>query len=181
MTIHDGMTMLDPALYAQGGPPHDLFTELRRSEPVARFEIPGIEPFWAIVKHSDITWISKRPGQFLSGPGITLAPVDQSATDVPGFSTMRVVINMDPPEHRKVRKVASPWFTPRALQQIDDEVEKSATELVDALVERERLPRRHGHRHRGQASTPDSLGVAGSPEGPGVEDSRTVQPALRGG
>ena len=136
MTIHDGMTMLDPALYAQGGPPHELFTELRRNEPVARFEIPGVEPFWAIVKHSDITWISKRPAQFLSGPGITLAPVDQSATDVPGFSTMRVVINMDPPEHRKVRKVASPWFTPRALQQIDAEVEKSATELVDALVER---------------------------------------------
>ena len=47
---------------------------------------------------------------------------------------MRVVINMDPPEHPKVRKLASPWFTPRALQRIDAAVEESARELVDELA-----------------------------------------------
>ena len=136
MTANDGMKLLDPALYANGGPPHDLFTQLRKAEPVSRWEIPGVEPFWAIVKHADITHISKRPNQFLSEPGITLAPVNQSATDVPGFSDMRVVINMDPPEHRKVRKVASPWFTPRALSTIDASIEESAEHLVNALVEK---------------------------------------------
>ena len=136
MTTNDGMKLLDPALYAEGGPPHELFTELRKNDPVSHWEIPGIEPFWAIAKHSDITAISKQPGKFLSEPGITLAPVDQRATDVPGFSDMRVVINMDPPEHRKVRKVASPWFTPRALQSIDASIDESAEQLVGALVER---------------------------------------------
>ena len=28
---------------------------------------------------------------------------------------MRTIIEMDPPQHRSFRKVASPWFTPRAL------------------------------------------------------------------
>ena len=135
MTTNDGLELLDPELYARGGPPHELFTELRRSAPVSRWEIPGVEPFWAIVKHADITSISKQPGKFLSEPGITLAPAQSSDLEIPGFSNMRVVIAMDPPEHRKVRKVASPWFTPRALQRIDAAVEESARELVDALAQ----------------------------------------------
>ena len=46
----------------------------------------------------------------------------------------RQLLNMDPPEHRKVRKVASPWFTPRALRRIDAAVDESAEQLVDALA-----------------------------------------------
>lgn len=134
MKTNDGLQLLDPAIYAQAGPPHELFSELRRSAPVSRWEIPGVEPFWSIVKHADITAISKQPDKFLSGPGVTLAPVQQGASEVPGFSSMRVVINMDPPEHRSVRKVASPWFTSRSLQAIDGAVEESAKQLVDALA-----------------------------------------------
>ena len=135
MSTDDGLKLLDPALYAQGGPPHALFTELRRERPVSHWEIEGVEPFWAITKHADITSISKQPGKFLSEPGITLAPAEQAEDGIPGFNAMRVVIAMDPPEHRKVRKVASPWFTPRALQRIDAAVEDSAKQLVDALAQ----------------------------------------------
>ena len=131
---NDGLRLLDPALYAKGGPPHELFAELRKSDPVSLWKIKDVEPFWAIVKHADICSISKQPDAFLSGPGITLAP--ENRQDVPGFSEMRVVINMDPPEHRKVRKVASPWFTPRALARIDAAVEESAKTLVDAMAEK---------------------------------------------
>jgi cytochrome P450 len=40
---------------------------------------------------------------------------------------------MDQPDHRKFRKVASPWFTPRGLKRLDEIVERSARELVDGL------------------------------------------------
>ena len=136
MTTNDGLELLDPGLYAEGGPPHELFSDLRKNAPVSHWEIPGLEPFWAIVKHADITSISKQPNLFLSGPGITLAPSETvDPTELPGFASMRVVINMDPPEHRNVRKVASPWFTPRALETIDAAVEESARQLVDALAQ----------------------------------------------
>ena len=134
MTTNDGLRLLDPGLYADAGPPHELFSELRRNAPVARWQIPGLEPFWSIVKHGDITSISKQPDKFLSAPGITLAPGERVAAEVPGFSAMRVVITMDPPEHRVVRKVASPWFTSRALESIDAAVEESAVQHADALA-----------------------------------------------
>ena len=47
---------------------------------------------------------------------------------------MRTIIEMDPPEHRSFRKVASSWFTPNALSRIDSAVEQSAKEIVDKLV-----------------------------------------------
>jgi cytochrome P450 len=46
---------------------------------------------------------------------------------------MRTIINMDAPDHRKYRKLASPWFTPRALGHLDPLVKATARELVDSL------------------------------------------------
>ena len=86
MTTNDGLQLLDPALYARGGPPHELFKELR-TQPVSRWQIEGVEPFWAITRHADIRAISTRPDQFLSGPGITLAPAERQ--EIPGLSDMR--------------------------------------------------------------------------------------------
>jgi cytochrome P450 len=46
---------------------------------------------------------------------------------------------MDPPEHRDYRKIAAPWFTPRAIiERVDPVARESARGLVDRLVERAR-------------------------------------------
>jgi cytochrome P450 len=133
--ITTGIELLDPEDYGRQGPPHGIWTELRKNSPVHWCEVPKIEPFWAITKHADICWISRQPDKFLSAPGITPAPADVSQRQSgEGLGAMRVVITMDPPEHRKVRKIASPWFTPRALSRIDAAVELSARELVDELA-----------------------------------------------
>jgi cytochrome P450 len=47
-----------------------------------------------------------------------------------------VIIGMDPPEHRDYRRVAAPWFTPRAIQRVDPMARESARTLVDHMVER---------------------------------------------
>jgi cytochrome P450 len=134
MTITDGRELVDPEFYGQHGPPHEIWTRLRAESPVHWCEVPGVEPFWAITRHADICSISRQPDKFLSEPGITLFPTDREINRSEGIGAMRVVITMDPPEHRQVRKVASPWFTPRALRRIDAAVEESARALVDELA-----------------------------------------------
>ncbi len=132
--ITDGTELIDPAYYGQNGPPHDLWTKLRAESSVHWCQVPKVEPFWAITRHADICSISRQPNNFLSEPGITLFPTDRPVERSQGIGAMRVVITMDAPEHRKVRKVASPWFTPRALRRIDAAVEESARSLVDELA-----------------------------------------------
>jgi cytochrome P450 len=136
MNLSDGFDLIDPASYAGSGPPHDSWRALRRYAPVHRCEPRDYPPFWAITRHAHICEISKQPDKFLSRPGIfhsrTLQEIDRSE----GIGAMRTIIEMDPPEHRRFRKVASSWFTPRALGRIDAAVQASASELVDRLAGR---------------------------------------------
>jgi cytochrome P450 len=127
----DGLRLIDPRAYAEQGYPHAEWKQLRQ-EPLRYFEPEGWQPFWAITKHADVIEVSKQPERFINGLGMTL--IRKREADTQGsFMQMRTIINMDQPDHRKYRKVASPWFTPRALGRVDALVESTARQLVDSL------------------------------------------------
>jgi len=134
MALTDGYDLIGTEPYGESGPPHETFAQLRRHAPVHRFHPRNHPPFWAITKHAHITDISKRPDLFLSAPGIIVVRDDQQLSRQEGIGAMRTIIEMDPPEHRDYRKIASPWFTPRALGRIDAAVDESARRLVDQLA-----------------------------------------------
>ena len=123
----DPLDLVDPERFARNGYPHAVWTRLRAEAPVARFAPPGFRPFWAITKHADIVDISSQPLRFSNAYGITLAAADQPM--VPIRSEM--IVMLDPPRHRPVRKLASPRFTPRAVRAHDADVERIAVEILD--------------------------------------------------
>ncbi|MGE4606518.1 MAG: cytochrome P450 [Myxococcota bacterium] len=134
MSITSGFELVDPGFYGENGPPHEIWKQLRAESPVHWCEVPKIEHFWAITRHEDICFISRQPDLFISEPGITPLPTDREIDQSQGLGAMRIVITTDPPEHRDLRKVASPWFTSRALKSIDAAINQSARELVDQLA-----------------------------------------------
>jgi len=64
--------LIDPDHYAAHGYPHELWTRLRREDPVHRVEQNPEMPFWAITKHADIGAIGKAPDKFLNGPTLLI-------------------------------------------------------------------------------------------------------------
>jgi cytochrome P450 len=134
----NGFELIDPVPYGETGHPHESFTALRRSSPLHWCTPPGYPPFWAVTKHADICAISKRPEDFLNAPGIVHPRSDLVVDRSEGVGAMRTIIEMDPPQHRSFRKVASPWFTPRALARMEAVAEQSARGLVDELAARGR-------------------------------------------
>ena len=134
--LTDGTELINPHSYAKSGVPHDVWTQLRRDAPIHYCEPAGFEPFWAITRHADICEISKSPDRFLSQPGIVVMSDDQLKIRESdgGFSQMRTIIEMDPPEHRKFRKIGSPSFTPRAVKKMEDAVRQSARGIIDRLA-----------------------------------------------
>jgi cytochrome P450 len=141
MTITDGNELIDPFTYARSGYPHETWKRLRRESPVHWCEPPLHVPFWAVTRHAHICEISKQPDLFENGRGIVPATKEVAERIARGekgpFDAMQTIITMDPPKHRKFRKVASPWFTPHALARLDEAVEASARRLVDRLYERQ--------------------------------------------
>jgi cytochrome P450 len=136
VTDINGLELISPRAYGERGVPHDQWSELRRLDRLHLCEPPGFDSFYPIVRHEHICEISKQPDLFLNRFGIVLESREQKIMleSDQGIGQMRVIIGMDPPEHRDYRKVAVPWFTPRAIERIDPVVKESARNLVDELV-----------------------------------------------
>lgn len=49
-----------PETYVDG-PPHDLFTRLRRDEPVVFQEMDDQPGYWAVLRHADVVHVAKHP------------------------------------------------------------------------------------------------------------------------
>jgi len=136
----DPRELIVPKNYGVEGQPHDLWSQLREYPGLYHCESDFYEPFWAIVRHADVMDISGKPQIFSNTQGPSLlnerqrkALVDQRSNGA--FGMMRTIIEMDPPEHRSFRRVASGFFTPRSIHSLDEIVEKSAREQVDKLGE----------------------------------------------
>lgn len=131
----DPRDLISPEHYGRKGLPHDVWTRLRRESPVQWCESDEFENFWAITRHADIIDISGKPDVFLNAPGTLVQSRALIAFEAanPREFNMKTIIEMDPPQHRAIRKVASGFFTPRGIAHLDDIVERSARQLIDSL------------------------------------------------
>ncbi len=128
------LDVASPEHYETNGYPHAEWTWLRRHAPVFWYDRPNVEPFWAITKHADIIEISKQPELFLNAPRLAVFTLDLPP---PPEGTVRHLLNMDPPEHASYRRLASGWFTPRAIRGMDEKVARVTREVLDAAAERD--------------------------------------------
>jgi len=124
---------MDSGHYVREGYPHEEWSRLRREEPIHWYGRGEGEHFWAITKHEDIVFISKRPEAFISDPVLVVqtTPLSQRVDDIP-----KSLIQFDPPKHGAQRKVISKGFTPRALGRWHEDIERIARGVVNELFEK---------------------------------------------
>jgi linalool 8-monooxygenase len=136
---HDDINLANPDLY-MNGVPHDVFTRLRRADPVHWNRQPDGRGFWSILKYDDITAISKNPRLFSSAREhgghrmfdenvVGIAGVGAKETEAP-------MISMDPPEHNRYRRMVSPGFTTPRLQTLETRIRERVTAILDRLGDR---------------------------------------------
>jgi cytochrome P450 len=87
--------------------------------------------YWAITTYRHLVEVTKRPGDFLSGPGIV---GDNLPAEM--LESAQSIIAMDPPRHLKLRRLVSSAFTPRQMHRIEDRINANATMVVDNLIEK---------------------------------------------
>ena len=125
--------LTDPDLH-RGGVPADLYRDLREAR-VVRVEHPmkGGEGFWAFFRQVDVDRISKNPALFssaLKGSFMNDMPEDQ----LPLMRTM--ILNMDPPEHVKYRRIVRNAFTPSKVDSYEPRFRAVVREAIDRIVAR---------------------------------------------
>lgn len=111
----------------------EVFADLRRNHPRIFVPVgaPGANPakgFYALTRHADILDVSRRPEDFSSGEGTQIFDQPQKLRDYRGS-----IIDMDNPEHARMRKIVSRGFTTRSLEGLRDEVEETVREILDEM------------------------------------------------
>jgi methyl-branched lipid omega-hydroxylase len=86
--------------------------------------------YYALVRHADVVEASRSPEIFSS------EPCSNSIADLPGYMARYFgsMINMDDPRHAKIRRIVSRAFTPRVLAKLEEDLQSSATRIVDELL-----------------------------------------------
>lgn len=112
MTVCPRFDLTAPETY-EGGMPREVFSYLRNEEPVYWHEDPkeGVG-FWAVTKQKDLDFISKNPLLFSSQiKSCLLHESDQERIEL----MSNQMINMDPPNHLKFRRLVKNAFTPKMM------------------------------------------------------------------
>lgn len=146
MTAPARPDIADPATYA-AGVPHAEFARLRAHDPVSwtpepllvrhgaggRTEERGTG-FWAVTRHADVFDASRRPEDFSSAANGAFLRDPSTPGELRQARTL--LVNMDAPQHRTVRRLVASVFTPRAVGRLAPGVARHAERLVAACAAR---------------------------------------------
>jgi cytochrome P450 family 142 subfamily A polypeptide 1 len=112
--------LIDGEFYA--GDPFPVFAWMRRHAPAYFDERNGV---WGITRHRDVKDISKEPQTFSSAAGIR-----------PNFPALPMMIDTDPPEHQRRRRLVSEGFTPRRVREGEGWIREICDTILDAVCEK---------------------------------------------
>jgi cytochrome P450 len=128
--------VFDPSTYV-GGVPFEALAQLRRETPVVWVaEIPVLgwpagPGFWLVLRHGDVESVLKRPHLFSSALGATQIR-DPATPQALGY-VRKMMLNMDPPDHPRLRRLLSRSFTPRAVSRLEDRIRGHARAICDRV------------------------------------------------
>ncbi|GGV43992.1 cytochrome P450 [Actinomadura cremea] len=124
--------------------PYGFFGRLREETPIARGHFMNTGSLWIVTRYDDVRMVLNDPrfvNNSLSVPGITtnikvqrLQALGVAEELLPYVS--ETILDVDPPDHTRLRKLASRALTVRRVNALRPRVEALTAELLDALPEK---------------------------------------------
>jgi cytochrome P450 len=124
----DDADIVDPDTYI-AGVPHATFLRLRREDPVSWWDEPAGRGFWAVARHADLVHVSRSVDAFSSAQGVTLEEMDPD-----DFAARRNMLEYDPPEHTRYRRLVSKPFSRREVYAYAGAIRMLARSVLDEAL-----------------------------------------------
>ncbi len=132
-----GFTLSDPEFWNRSDQ-DEAFRSLREQAPVSWHEeiasewFPdGGRGFWSVVRHAEVTQVSKDQETFTSGFGTEI--VDMTPLEQATFGGM---LNMHAPQHAKYRSIVNRVLTPRTVEAMSEDIDRQAVAAINRVVEK---------------------------------------------
>jgi cytochrome P450 len=132
----DTEVVFDPSTYVDGVP-FAALARLRRESPVVWVaEIPVLgwpagPGFWLVLRHADVESVLARPRLFSSALGATQIR-DPATPQALGY-VRQMMLNMDPPDHSRLRRLLSRSFTRRTVSQLEQRIRDHARAICSGV------------------------------------------------
>ncbi|MFF6791060.1 cytochrome P450 [Streptomyces filamentosus] len=134
--LPEGFDATDPDLLSRRVPLPE-FAELRRTAPVWWCPQPrGItgfddEGYWAVTRHADVKYVSTHPELFSSHENTAVIRFNEHIGREQIDVQKLIMLNMDPPEHTRVRQIVQRGFTPRAIRGLETALRTRARAIAE--------------------------------------------------
>ncbi|MGW1718350.1 cytochrome P450 family protein [Streptomyces sp. NPDC002156] len=110
--------------------PYEVYARLREAGPVHRITGTDGLPAWLVTRYDDVR-------QAVADPRLSL---DKRNAKPGGYHGLALppaldanLLNMDPPDHTRIRRLVSQAFTPRRIALLREPVRRTADQLLDAV------------------------------------------------
>jgi cytochrome P450 len=134
----DTEVIVDPDTYLDDIP-HAVFARLREQRSLVWMDEPEVPlwptgpGFWGVLRHAEIKQVMRDPVTYSSharATQISDPPTDKALAFVRGM-----MLNQDPPQHSRLRKLVVGAFTPKAVARLEGRITTWARELVDRVAD----------------------------------------------
>ncbi|MDX3227819.1 cytochrome P450 [Streptomyces sp. ME19-01-6] len=110
--------------------PHATYASLREAGPAHRISGPDGQPAWLVTRYDDVR-------RALADPRLSLDKSNALPGNFRGFALPPALdanlLNMDPPDHTRVRRLVAKAFTPGRVERMREPVRRAADALLDAV------------------------------------------------
>ena len=132
------MRRVDLASPAFKADPYPFYARLRAEEPVCPVVLPDKQIVWLVTRYDDVAMVLKDDR--FAKDRLKALPPEQLAKQpwVPAqFKPLtRNMLDVDLPDHTRLRALVQKAFTPRVIEQVRERIQKLTEELLDRAVER---------------------------------------------
>ncbi|WP_024934888.1 cytochrome P450 [Actinomadura welshii] len=124
---------LDPG---QSGDPYPWLRAAQAKCPV--FYMPE-QNMWCVTRYADVVQVLRDTETYSSRKVIRLAQLDADLLDAfPDGPPDEVLVSTDPPKHTRLRALAQTAFTPKLVNEREDEIRALCHRLIDGFADRGR-------------------------------------------
>ncbi len=85
--------------------------------------------FWAITKHADVIEVSRDYDRFTASRGIRIEEMDPDELEA-----RRSMMEFDPPEHTRLRRLVQPGFTPKVTATYEEAFRRLVRVVLDRVL-----------------------------------------------
>ena len=117
--------------------PHPMYRDMRQEAPVYR----GIGPvagrsFWFLTRYDDVSKALRDPRMGREVGKVPEAVRGQHEFEGDAFEMVnRHMLNYDPPDHTRLRRLVSSTFTPKRIRELQPRIDEISAELLDTAGE----------------------------------------------